>query len=430
LEGEEEFKKVKFTYGIIMLKTKRGLSLLDKFGSFRISKPLGWFMLYLMPISGAVALFLILNLVALYLSPQGAAAVAYIRTISPLGNLLIPGINPYVPWFYGWIALVTAVFIHEASHGIIARSLGLPVKAAGVLFLLFIPIGAFVEIDDKLLKSARGRDTGRVLAAGSGINIILALASLALLILSISTMVPAVQGAGIIGVNPNTPELYSAADVSGIRPGDFIIAINNQPVTDLSRFFGDSGVFKPGQSISITVWRAGQIIQKQNVTLGQLTILDIRTNKTYSIAFLGVNQISYQGLQSSVSSYTTQYTRNPVAYIVLPTLPLPNQRVNVGIPFSDPMVGFYRSSLGAALPFATNLLFWLWFININLAIFNSLPIYPMDGGQAFETALRSLGRGRISDEIAKRITLSLTIVLVTVLVAAITGPYLSSYLPA
>ena len=464
LEGEEEFKPVKFTYGIIMLKTKRGLSLLDKFGSFRISKPLGWFMLYLMPIAGAVALYLILNLVVLYLSPQGAAAIAYIRTISPLGNLLIPGINPYVPVFYGWIALVTAVFIHEASHGIIARSLGLPVKAAGVLFLLFIPIGAFVEIDDKQLKSARGRDTGRVLAAGSGINIILALITLVLLILSVSTMVPVVSGVGITAVVVSTPQLYSPAGSAGIRPGDFITAINNQSVTDLGPLFGNHTVFQPGQRVNITLWRQpvveirvptiefkgylptigsfnatlwrlpGHSIQLRNINLGQIPITYVNTqtnsSRTFIRAFLGVsNPLSYQQLLSGVSTYSTQYSRNPVFYILLPTLPLPNQAINPNIPFSDPMIGFYQSPLGAALPFATNLLFWLWFININLAIFNALPIYPMDGGQAFETALRSISRGRISDEFAKRITLGLTLALVTVLFAAITGPYLSSYLP-
>jgi membrane-associated protease RseP (regulator of RpoE activity) len=429
VEGEEKFRNVKSYYGVLtMLKTKKGLSLLDKVGSFRIDKPLAWFMLYLMPVAGGAALWLILNTLSIYLSPQGAVAVAYIKTISPLGNLLIPGINPYVPILYGWIALVVAVFIHEASHGIVARSLGLPVKSAGIVFLLFIPIGAFVELDDQQLKIARGRDTARVLAAGSGINVILAFIALALLILSVSTMVPVVQGAAITGVQPNTAQLYSPANVVGIQPGDFITAINNKPVTDLTSLFGSNNVFKPGESINITLWRNGQTIQRNSVMLGQITYIDLRTNKTSTYAFLGVNQIGYQDLQGIVSAYTTQFTKNLIAYMVLPTLPLPNQRINTNIPYSDAMIVFYRSSLGPALPFVTNLLFWIWFVNINLAIFNCLPIYPMDGGQLFEIAVRSIGRGRISEGLAGRITTVATVIIAAILVAVVVGPYLSGLL--
>jgi membrane-associated protease RseP (regulator of RpoE activity) len=188
-------------------------------------------------------------------------------------------------------------------------------------------------------------------------------------------------------------------------------------------------------TVNATLWRLpGHSIELHNVKLGQIPITYVNTqtnsSKTFIRAFLGVsNPLSYQQLLAGVSTYTTQYTRNPVFYMVIPTLPLPRVGINPNIPFSDPVIGFYQSPLGAALPFATNLLFWLWFININLAIFNSLPIYPMDGGQAFETAIRSISKGKISDEIAQRITLSLTFVLITLLFAVIAGPYLAGYLP-
>jgi membrane-associated protease RseP (regulator of RpoE activity) len=420
--GEEGYQRLTFKYGLLMARTKRGLSLLDKFGSFRISKPLAWAMLYMMPIAGGVALYFILSVVAIFFSPQGAAVIEYIRTITPLANVLLPGINPYVPILYGWIALVVAVFIHEASHGIVARSLNMPVKAAGVLFFLIIPIGAFVEVDDTQLRTARARDSTRMLAAGSGINMILALISLALLILAVSTMTPATRGAAIAGVVPNSPQVYSPAAVAGIKPGDFVTAINGKPVTDLSQLFGGSRVFSPGQIVNISLWRNGQTILLRNVTLGQITYLNTRTNQTFTDAFLGVEETPYQGLQSVVATYSTQYTRDILAYVAwLPTFP----RSASFVPFSDSLVVFYRSPLGVALPFVTNLLFWLWFVNFNLAIFNSLPMYPMDGGQAFEIAVKSVGRGRISENLATRITAGATIAIVAILLIVIVGPYLS-----
>ena len=232
VEAEQPYKPVSRWFIFFMLRTRRGLDLMDKLGRWKISRPLGWLMLYLMPIAGGIALYLVIELVNIYLSPQGPAVAASVRTISPLANFLLPGINPYLP-ISVWLAVIVAVVIHEAAHGIIARSLGLPIKSSGVLLLLFLPIGAFVEVDDKQLKESRARDSLRVLGAGSGINFIVGIACILLLILTVSAMQPSVKGAAIVGVVPDTPALHSPAYMAGIQPGDFVVAINNSPVTDL-----------------------------------------------------------------------------------------------------------------------------------------------------------------------------------------------------
>ena len=81
------------------------------------------------------------------------------------------------------------------------------------------------------------------------------------------------------------------------------------------------------------------------------------------------------------------------------------------VPFSDDLSGFYTSPLGPLTAAVANALFWLFFVNFNLAIFNSLPIYPMDGGQAFESFLRGVGRGKISEMLARRVTTGMTFLL-------------------
>ena len=88
-----------------MVRTRKGLNLMDRLGKWRISRPLGWLMLILMPIAAAVALYVVFFLVgALYFSPQGPALVSNVRTISPLANFLLPGINPYLPLSV-WLAI-------------------------------------------------------------------------------------------------------------------------------------------------------------------------------------------------------------------------------------------------------------------------------------------------------------------------------------
>jgi membrane-associated protease RseP (regulator of RpoE activity) len=419
---EREYKRFTFTYGIIMLRTRRGLSLMDRLGKWRITKPLAWFMLYLLPISGGIALYVILSEVLVFLGPKGPATVSFIRTINPLSNLLLPGINPYVPIVYGWLAIVFAIVIHESAHGIVARSLGLPVKSAGAIFLLFIPLGAFVEIDENQLRETKARNSLRVLAAGSGINFIVGLICLALLVWTVSAMVPAVNGSAVFAVNQPVNGSVAPAWDAGVRPGDFIIKVDGVPTND----FGALSL-QPFQVINVTIWRAGQTYTYDDIKLGEVIITNIQTHQNTTQAYFGTTTISYSGLHSLVSQYVNFYSRSPTGsflYVIPPAFP----GVAGSIPFSDELKIFYTSPLGGATNVVQNVLFWFFFVNFNLAIFNNLPIYPMDGGQALERFLVGVGRGRISDEVANRVAVAVTIILALTLVVIVIGPYLSAYL--
>jgi membrane-associated protease RseP (regulator of RpoE activity) len=422
----QKYKPISRWFVFFMLRTKRGLGLMDKLGRWRISKPLAWVFLYLMPIAGAVALYFIIQLVALYLSPVGPALASTVRTISPLANFLLPGINPYLPLSV-WLAVIVAVVIHEAAHGIVARSLGLPIKSAGVLLLGPLPIGAFVEVDDKQLKEARSRDSLRVLGAGAGINFVVGIACILLLILTVSAMVPATKGAAIVGVIQDSPTFHSPADVAGIQRGDFVVAINNSPVTSLQLL--RNGSFFVGENVNVTIWRNGQT-RTLPIVLSNYTQTFVNqtsgqsTKVTYP--FLGVNQASYDTLVGTTNGYATAYKTSPLAYLAeIPTF----TRFEGSVPFSDLLSPFYTSPLGALTPAVTTSLYWMFFVNFNLAIFNSLPIYPMDGGQAFESFLRGAGRGRISDELARRVTTGVTLAIFLALFVVIAGPYIVGALP-
>jgi membrane-associated protease RseP (regulator of RpoE activity) len=402
---------------------------MDTLGRWRITKPLAWVFLAIVPLAGALALYVIaVEVHALYFTSQGAAIASSVRTISPLANFLLPGLNPYLPLSV-WLAVIIAVVIHEASHGIVARSLGLRIKSAGVLILLILPVGAFVETDDKQLKESRSRDTLRVLGAGSGINFIVGVACVLLLILTVSSMTPAVKGAGIVGVVPDSPTLHSPAYLDGIQAGDFVTAIDNSPITDLTVLH--NGSFYVGEAINVTLWRNGQTRTIDNLVLANLTTVDVNatTGKTISSTtypFLGVDAASYASLQATASTYAGNYKTTPIAYLVeIPTFGEAQDLV----PFSSVLSGFYTSPLGALTPAVALTLYWLFFVNFNLAIFNSLPIYPMDGGQAFETFLRGAGKGRISDELARRVTTGVTLAIFFALFAVIAGPYISGAFP-
>lgn len=411
----EDFKRFEFHYGVVLLRTRRFQSIMERLSRSRISRPTGWILLNLMPVAAAIGAYLFLSELGVLLSPRGPAVASYIRTLSPLANLGLPGINPYIPIVYGWIALIVAMVIHEGAHGVVARNLGLPVKASGLLFFLFVPIGAFVDVDEGALREARASHSGRVLAAGAGINLVAGLICLLVLVASVGTFAPAASGAGIINVSPGTPA-YDA----GLRHGDFITQVNGQSITDLNQVLGPNTTLKPGQFVNLTVYRDGKTFQVDDVMLACcINQTNTQTNKTVLYPYIGVAQATLSDLKSVVRGYASPLN-NLYIYVCIPTLPTCQERV----PFSDALGPLYTSSFGSFAVPLLNLVYWLFFLNFNLAIFNALPIYPLDGGQAFRVAVKALGRGTLSEKNLMRITGAATLGVVAVILGVVAGPYL------
>ena len=93
------------------------------------------------------------------------------------------------------------------------------------------------------------------------------------------------------------------------------------------------------------------------------------------------------------------------------------------VPYSDFMADKYTSPIfGSYYTIPANLFFWLWFINFNVAIFNALPIGPLDGGQLYNALIdkkteNKKGWLRYSSKI-------LTYGMVIIVVLSIALPYL------
>ena len=418
---EEPVKRFELHYGVVlMVRTRRFLSVMDRIGKSRLSKPASWGLLYLMPISAAVAFLLFINVFRALASSRGAQVASGIVSLGPLANLGIPGLNPYIPILYGWIALFVGMVVHEGAHGVVARSLGLPVKNSGlILFLFVIPIGAFVDIDEGVLKQASRSHSARVFAAGAGTNLILAILCLLLLTSAVGSMTPAANGAGITGVTQGTP-----AYERGVMPGDIVTAVNGKPVTDLTTVLGPNTTLKAGESVNFTIYRNGQTLQIDNITLVCCyKTVDLTTNKTLAVwPYVGVSSISEATMKSAVSAYSNVFN-DPLVYIgCIPTLNLGN--CQQAVPFSNSNVVFYTSPLGGAMLPLANVLYWMFFLNFNLAIFNALPIYPLDGGQAFRVGVEALGKGRFTEVGVSKITTAVTAGVLLFLLGIIVGPYI------
>ena len=98
----------------------------------------------------------------------------------PGGTLLLPGVN--LPLFEGIIALVIVLVVHEGAHAILSRIAAVPLKSSGIVLFGIIPIGAFVEPDENILRATPQREQTRVLVGGSTSNFLTSIVCFALFV--------------------------------------------------------------------------------------------------------------------------------------------------------------------------------------------------------------------------------------------------------
>ncbi|MEM3185410.1 MAG: site-2 protease family protein [Conexivisphaerales archaeon] len=402
MQEKERFRHVEVQFPLVLVKTRRGIGLMDRVAKFKATQYLGSFYLYIMPVITAIMFYI--GIAAIYRYVHTPSAVSFVRSLGPAVNILLPGLNPILPIFYGWIALFFAMIVHEASHGIMARRAGLTVKDSGLLFFLVVPIGAFVELDEEQLKKERPSIAGRILAAGVGSNLASALIFLFLLLLVVSTFAPVSQynGVGIAQVNESAP-----AGLAGLHPGELIVSVNGTSISNLLQLQSFLEGTRPGEMLVMQV-ADGSSLSKVNITLASNPL-------NSSIGYIGIGAVDSP--TQILHSYLGAWRYNPTAYIPPPTL------FGNYIPFSSTMEIFYTSPLGSAATILANLFYWLWFINFNLALFNALPIYPFDGGLAFRHMLRAAKNSTWDDKSVKLLTNAVTIAVVIFVVTMVLLPY-------
>ena len=401
-KAEEKQPRVEFNFPMLIVRTKRFAAVFDKLGSLRTSRYFSWLGLFLVPFVAGIALYLLVNSLIGLLSNPGVGQV--VRDLGPGSILLLPGINPMLPIVYGWIAIVCAIAIHEGAHGIIARNVGLKVKSSGLLFFLFVPIGAFVDVDEEQIKKARPRSALKVMAGGVGANIILAAVCLLGVLVLVGSLTPIIDN----GVYINEVTAGFPAQTAGLMPKDVLISIDNMKInstTDLRAILDNK---TSGDILNVTVVR-GENWQYQFSTSVNLTVSQNRT-------FMGIMSSDLM-TQARLDNYRTFSLERISMYLVPPTL------ASGLTPFSDSLAPFYSSPISQWQIFA-NGLFWLWFVNLNLAIFNALPIYPLDGGRIFDITLKKAMGKRVNEKAIHAITIGTTIACVALVLSVTLLPFI------
>ncbi|SNQ61772.1 site-2 protease family protein [Candidatus Methanoperedens nitratireducens] len=254
-------------YGpILMVRTQKGQRLLDKLAvhkSFwRIFANIGLPAMLI----GMLVMFLLILFVdfALIRSFQTQTIPPPTRINEPRNFFLIPGINEYIPFEWGVIALIVTLIVHEFSHAILCKVEGIRVKSMGIL-LAVIPIGGFAEPDeDQLLgkkeeknekepepappkKVATRGERVRVLTAGVMANFATAFVAFILFFSLLGSISP-VGEVMVTSVIPGHP-----ADAAGVKPNMIITQLNDKQVNSAEEFMIYMNTLQPGSKITLNV---------------------------------------------------------------------------------------------------------------------------------------------------------------------------------
>jgi len=349
-------KNFKVTGPLALFYTKHGIKFIDRVANMC---PRFWKFFSTFGVATSfVAMFyifyaLLKNTYAIFTTPDAVAGAVPV----------IPGIT--IPFWVGIIGLITVLVFHEFSHGIVMRTEKIRLKSVGLASLGFLPIGAFVEPDEKQLKKTRVLSQLRAYSAGSFMNFIVAIVAMLVLTYAfIPILTTFVAGTHIVGVDAGGP-----AEAAGLPEGAVLSTVAGNKVSTIEDFSKITDNLKPGQTIAIN------------------------TNKGPFPVILGEkNGNGYIGIQAIVCEKNIVH---PLCYH--PHSWMPNK-----------LFWFIAGAFN-----------WIILLNFGIGMFNLLPLKPFDGGLMAEAVSR-----KISPTLSKVVVRGFGAISLVMIIINLAGPYI------
>jgi len=240
-----------------------------------------------------------------------------------VSNFKYPGPVISVPFWIWIIAIFVIVFSHESMHALIAASEGIKTKRYGLLYLLAIPIGAFVDIEERRIEKLETKKKVKIFAAGSLGNALAFFLFIIILIVFSQIINQLLESKGI-WFNNTAPD--SPADKVGLK--GIIVRINNTTIKDIYDLRDFLTKTKPNTTVII------------ETTEGKYELMLSEKDNISYIGIVGVkNYIVYKG------------TNQPASENII-----------------------------TIINYSFTIIQWVAFLSLGVAIANMLPIIPLDGG--------------------------------------------------
>jgi len=223
----------------------------------------------------------------------------------------------FVPLVYALIAIVVVLVSHEFAHGILTRVYRIKLKSTGLLTFGILPIGAFVEPDEKEMEKRPSIEKMHIFSMGSFANVLVCILAV-IMILSIPLFLIE-QDKGLVIASINETSMASGV----LKERMIIYRINGEELNNVYKFVEIINKSTPGDELLISTDQ------------GEFKVKTISKPENPEQAYLGLEVYS-------------------------------NIKCKYGI------------GLGYVL-FIIDVLKWIVFFNFNIALVNLLPLVPFDG---------------------------------------------------
>jgi len=322
---------------------------------------------------------------------QHAFEVLTIPGTAPGVTLLLPFVT--VPW-EAVFAIVIIMIVHELAHGVLCYIEKLRVKSSGLLLFGFLPIGAFVEPDEKQLSRTNLLKKRRILAVGSASNLLFFMIFLAL---AASVTFAVQQTISKVVVEKNTlpafanGEAITAVDGIQIRSAEQLSSL-----LVLKAYGGNvTSVFETSAGVKQAAF-ARLVVQKIRVGSPASGVLKEKQEIKRVNGMPVADVVSLRAALSNAreGDVVVLETSEGVKRVTLGPGGKLGVELGEEIGFEArnvPREGF--AWLYALLSFLAIVFFWTYSLNFILAVVNLLPIVITDGQRiVFEEARAKFGK--------------------------------------
>jgi membrane-associated protease RseP (regulator of RpoE activity) len=398
---EVEFPKI--TYHNV------GLSLIERIARNRLTNFYATISMYSMPAITGIAIFLTIgSIIVLFQNDSIREDIRSsnepVLSYSPTLDVTNP-VDPGSPISIGALALISSIFVSQFGRAIIAKMYSIKIESMGFTTLIgIIPTNPFLELNKEEVSKLPLKRKSALLAVDPSSNIILSLISFGFLFLLVSSLTPISNlSTDKAGITVLTVKENSLANSIGLSQNSIITAIDNEPIEDveeLKKILRDK--------IGSKIWIEWQSEDKSE----RMERVELPSSIPKNKGVLGVTLTdAFFDPELVLDNYKNLFLTHPIAILMPPPLQ-PNL-----VPYSDTMSFYYTSNLfGSAYPIIANFLFWIWFVNFNVGIFEALPINHLPGGKLYNSFIEDKLKNK-PRWVVKGITISISII--SILIVAI-----------